>query len=223
MKRFRALRDLSLTNLTPLTALLGPNGSGKSTVFDVFAFLAEIFETGLRPAWERRGRARELKTRGEDGPVEIEIAYRERPRTPLITWHLEVEEDRGRPVVKREWLRWKRRRYGRPFRFLDHAAGKGTVVSGEAPDETDTRIDVPLSSPDTLSVNALGQLAENPRVVALRTFITGWHLSYLSSDDAQTRTPRRPLRPDGRRPGRPGPAPCRRPPRTPRLDLPKIA
>ena len=43
---FRALRDVELKNLTPITVLLGPNGSGKSTVFDVFAFLAECFETG---------------------------------------------------------------------------------------------------------------------------------------------------------------------------------
>ena len=29
------------------------------------------------------------------------------------------------------------------------------------------------------------QLAENPRVVALRNFIMGWHVSYLSSEDAR--------------------------------------
>ena len=56
-----------------MTALLGPNGSGKSTVFDVFAFLAECFESGLRRAWDRRGRAKELVTRGADGPLTIEI------------------------------------------------------------------------------------------------------------------------------------------------------
>jgi len=44
------------------------------------------------------------------------------------------------------------------------------------------RIEAPLSSSDTLAVNALGQLAENPRVVALRNFIMGWRVSYLSSD-----------------------------------------
>jgi len=30
-------------------------------------------------------------------------------------------------------------------------------------------------------VNTLGKLAENPRVIALRNFITGWHLSCLSA------------------------------------------
>ena len=185
VKNFRALRDVELTQITPLTVLLGPNGSGKSTVFDVFAFLAESFESGLRRAWEKRGRARELKSRGGDGPVLIEIAYREQPTSPLTTYHLEVDERNGRPIVVREWLRWKRHSFGAPFRFLDYTDGVGRVVSGELPDARDDRIEVPLSSPDTLAVNALGQLAENPRVVALRNFIMGWHVSYLSSEDAR--------------------------------------
>ncbi len=185
VRNFRALHDVELTQLTPLTALLGPNGSGKSTVFDVFAFLAECFESGLRRAWEKRGRARELMSRDGSGPTLIEIGYRERPRTPLITYHLEVDERNNRPVVAQEWLRWRRGRYGRPFKFLDYADGVGQVISGDGPDAEDERIAVPLSSPDTLAVNALGQLAENPRVVALRNFIMGWHVSYLSSEDAR--------------------------------------
>ena len=185
VRNFRALRDIELTKITPLTVLLGPNGSGKSTVFDVFAFLSECFESGLRRAWDKRGRARELKSRGGEGSVLIEIAYREQPRRPLITYHLEVDERNGKPVVVWEWLRWKRGSYGQPFRFLDYADGVGRVISGDLPDAQDDRIEVPLSSPDTLAVNALGQLAENPRVVALRNFIMGWHVSYLSSEDAR--------------------------------------
>ena len=50
IENYRALRDVELRDLTPLTTLLGPNGSGKSTLFDVFAFLAECFEVGLRSA-----------------------------------------------------------------------------------------------------------------------------------------------------------------------------
>ena len=71
VENFRALREVEFKNLTPMTVLLGPNGSGKSTVFDVFAFLAECFEAGLRRAWDRRGRARELKTRGAEEAVTI--------------------------------------------------------------------------------------------------------------------------------------------------------
>ena len=182
---FRALRSLELKDLTPLTVLVGPNGSGKSTVFDVFAFLSECFESGLRNAWDKRGRARELKSRGAGGPVTIEIKYRERPRTTPITYHLAVDEEDGRPVVREEWLAWRRGRYGRPFRFLDYHWGEGQAISGELPDKDDRRVATPLSAPDILAVNTLGQLADHPRVAALRRFITGWYVSYLSADTAR--------------------------------------
>ena len=52
VRNFRALREVEIKKVTPLTVLLGPNGSGKSTVF---AFLAECFESGLRPPWGVQG------------------------------------------------------------------------------------------------------------------------------------------------------------------------
>ncbi len=184
VENFRALREVELKDLTPLTVLLGPNGSGKSTVFDVFAFLAESFELGLRRAWDKRGRAKELKTRGSEGPVVIEIKYRE-PGYPLITYHLAVDERGNAPVVVEEWLQWRRGEHGKPFRFLDYHEGQGRAVSGELPDEQDRRVEVPLKSFDLLAVNALGQFADHPRVAALRDFITGWYVSYLSADSAR--------------------------------------
>ncbi len=184
VRNFRALQDVEFKDLTPLTVLLGPNGSGKSTVFDVFAFLAECFELGLRRAWDKRGRAKELKTRGSDGPVVIELKYRE-AGYPLITYHLAVDERGNAPVVMEEWLQWRRGEHGKPFRFLDYREGSGRAASGERPDEQDKRIETPLKSPDLLAVNALGQFAEHPRVAALRDFITGWYVSYLSSDSAR--------------------------------------
>lgn len=186
VENYRALRSIELRNITPLTVLLGPNGSGKSTVFDVFNFLSECFQFGLRHAWDRRGRAKEVRTRGQTEPVTIEVKYREHPKSPLITYHLAVDEDRGKPVVVEEWLAWRRgKQTGRPFRFLDYKRGRGSAVSGDEPDETDKRVETPLRSPDLIAVNTLGQFAEHPRVAALREFITGWYLSYLSVDDAR--------------------------------------
>lgn len=164
--------------------LLGPNGSGKSTVFDVFAFVADCFGSGLRRAWDTRARARELKTRGSDGPVSVEIRYKE-TGYPVITDHLAIDERRGGPVVLEEWLQWRRGQRGKPFRFLDYREGQGRAVSGEFPDEQDRRVEVPLKSADLLAVNALGQFAEHPRVAALREFISGWYVSYLSADSAR--------------------------------------
>jgi predicted ATPase len=184
VENFRALRGAEFKDLTPLTVLLGPNGSGKSTAFDVFAFLSECFESGLRRAWDRRGRAKELKTRGSEGPMIIETKYRE-PGDPLITYHLAIDERNGAPVVSEEWLTWKRGSYGHPFRFLDYRQGVGRAMSGERPDKEDVGIDIPLKSPDLIAVNALGQFAEHPRVAALRDFITGWYVSYFSVDNTR--------------------------------------
>ncbi|NJO85180.1 MAG: AAA family ATPase [Blastochloris sp.] len=55
----------------------------------------------------------------------------------------------------------------------------------ESKPEKDDRIEEKLSAPDVLAVNTLGQLAKHPRVNALRLFITGWYLSYLSADSTR--------------------------------------
>lgn len=182
---YRALRSVEIKGITPLTVLLGPNGSGKSTLFDVFNFLSECFQFGLRHAWDRRGRARELRTRGQSGPVVFELKYRERPTQPVITYHLAIDERKKGPVVVEEWLQWRRGAKGKPFRFLEYKEGQGRAVSGEVPDEQDERLSIPLRSPDLIAVNTLGQFADHPRVAALREFITDWYVSYLSVDDTR--------------------------------------
>jgi predicted ATPase len=185
VKNYRALRDLQLKGLTPLTVFLGPNGSGKSTVFDVFAFLSECFSVGLRKAWDKRGRFKELRTRGSDGAIVFELKYREKPKSPIITYHLTIEEERKGPYVAEEWLQWRRGSKGKPFRFLDFQRGAGKVITGEEPDESDQRMEERLDSSEMIAVNTLGQFAKHPRVSALRRFITGWYLSYLTADNTR--------------------------------------
>ena len=182
VKNYRALREVGLQKITPLSAFLGPNGSGKSTLFDVFAFLAECFTDGLRRAWDKRGRFKELRTRGIEEPIEFELKYREKPGTPIITYHLSIAEETKGPYVYAEWLQWRRGSRGKPFRFLDFQRGAGRVIAGETPNEGDPRIDERLDDGSMLAVSTFGQLARHPRVSALRRFITGWHLSYLSAD-----------------------------------------
>jgi len=185
IRNYRALRDVEFKKLTPLSVFLGPNGSGKSTLFDVFAFLSECFTTGLRRAWDKRGRFKELRTRDCDGNIIIDLKYRE-PGHPLVTFHLAIGEDVDGPKVAEEWLEWKRGSSGRPFRFLDFANGSGTVIGGEVPEIKDSRAPETLESSDLIAVNTLGQFTKHPRVSALRKFITGWHLSYLTADHTRS-------------------------------------
>ena len=188
VQNYRALHNLELKNLTPLTVFLGPNGSGKSTIFDVFAFLSECFTESLRKAWDRRGRFRELRTRDTEGCIIIELKYKETSKSPLITYHLAIGEENNRPFIAEEWLQWRRGQSGQPFRFLDFKKGEGQVISGESPDEESERITEKLESSEFLAVNTLGQFAKHPRVSALRRFITDWYLSYLTAERTRSLT-----------------------------------
>ena len=185
VKNYRALKDLQLKGLTPLTVFLGPNGSGKSTIFDVFAFLSECFSVGLRKAWDKRGRFKELRTRGAEGPIVFELKYREKPNSPIITYHLEIEENLKGPMWQKSGSNGDEDKGASHLSFSTSKNGSGRVVTGEMPDEQDQRVDEELASSEMIAVNTLGQLAKHPRVSALRRFITGWYLSYLTADNTR--------------------------------------
>jgi predicted ATPase len=187
IENYRALRRVELADLTPLTVLLGPNGSGKSTIFDVFNFLSECFTLGLRKAWDKRGRFRELRSRGAEGNILFELRYREGPESQPATYHLEIDEGPSGPTVVEEWLRWRRVATGgrAPYRILSFKNGRGWVISGEKPERDDKKVHEQLDEPEMLAVSTLGRLSKNPRVAALRRFISNWYVSYLSIDDAR--------------------------------------
>ena len=187
VKNFRVLKDVELTDMTPFTVLLGPNGSGKSTIFDVFAFLSECFETNLGNAWFRRGGIANIRSRGARGPVKIEIRYKETgKKASPITYRLSINEQDGRPKVVEESLQWSRMERGRPYNFLKVQNGRGEIVSGkESEDRNEHRVKVKLSSQESLAVSTYGQLADHPRVVTLRNFITGWYVSHIAVDSCR--------------------------------------
>lgn len=180
VQNYRALRDVALENVTPLTVLLGPNGSGKSTFFDVFAFLSECFTEGLRRAWDRRGRFKELRTRGSSGPIVFELKYRE---SRTVTYKLAIDENEKGPYVAQESLIWSSPARGRPARILDFRNGTGTVLLEQV--EGNEKVQESLDSREMLAVNTLGQFARHPTVAELRRFISGWYLSYLTADSTR--------------------------------------
>ena len=188
IKNYRALRNIQLKQFKPLTVFLGANGSGKSTLFDVFAFLSECFTDGLRRALDKREGFKELRTRGCDGPIAFELKYREKPETPIITYHFSINENAEGPFVETEWMQWRRGSRGKHVRFLDFHRGVGSVIPGESPDKTDKPITEQLDDPATIAASIFGQSTHHPRVSALRRFITDWHLSRLSTDATRQAT-----------------------------------
>jgi predicted ATPase len=67
---------------------------------------------------------------------------------------------------------------GRPREILAFERGEGYVYD----EETGEKNAEQLATPDLLAVSALGQFRTHPRVKALRDFIQGWYLSYVSAD-----------------------------------------
>jgi ATPase len=191
IKNYRVFRDISFKDLTAFTTLVGPNGSGKSTVFDAFAFLYEAFTVGLRTAWDKRNRIDAIRSRGSKGPVEFELKYRVDVdgKKRQTTYQIAIDEEAGQPVVQSEILRWTTaKRQGRPQHILEFTRGSGRIYN-EQTKEYEEEI---LDSSDLLAVSALGQMQRHSRVKALRNFIQGWYLSYLTADNTRTTPVSRP-------------------------------
>jgi predicted ATPase len=104
IKNYRALRDVELRDLTPLTVLIGPNGSGKSTVLDALAFLAEAVSGNLQQAWEKRNRFAGMRTRGQEGPIEFEVEIAGVVIESTVYYTLIIDEEADQLVIVNEKL-----------------------------------------------------------------------------------------------------------------------
>ena len=184
VRNFRAFKDVELRDVPRMAILVGANGTGKSTLYAIFGFLQDAMNSNVRTALTKLGGSRgfrEVRSRGAQGPIEIEIKYRERPRGPLITYRLVVDEAEGQPVVDREVLAYRRSRRGRPWHFLDFRRGSGFAVTNEAAETTAAsqleRDHQSLKAPDLLAIKGLAQFERFPAVVALGNLVENWHVS----------------------------------------------
>jgi predicted ATPase len=181
---YKALQDIHLKEIPSFMVLVGANGTGKSTLFDVFGFLRDALTGNVRQALDARGRFPEVVTRGHEKEsilVELQVGLPIAGRSRLVTYHLEIGVEDGRPVVLREFLRYKRGRYGAPFYFLDFRKGSGFAIRNEEdfdkPDEELKREEQQLESPDILAIKGLGQFQRFRAASALRQLLENWHVS----------------------------------------------
>ena len=162
IRNYRALQDVKLAKLPKLAVVVGANGTGKSTLFDVFSFLKDSLAENVSSAVAKRGGFRELVSRGQDGPVEITVKFRETTGR-LATYLLQVAPRGGRAVVSYEVLRYRRGKgSGRPWNFINFSEGNGTAITNESvygePGAEEERAEYKLDDPATLAVKGLGQL-----------------------------------------------------------------
>ncbi len=184
LKNFKAFQDAELKDLPNFCVFVGANGSGKSTIFSMFGFLRDAMTSNVNAALMRLGGNRgfrEVRSRNASGPIEIELKFRERERSPLTTYFLQINEQKGKAYVEREILRYRRGSSGQPWHFLDFSGGTGTAVTNELESVTDVR-DLQretqtLKSPDILAIKGLAQFERFPAVVTLGNLIENWHIS----------------------------------------------
>ncbi|HBL16776.1 MAG: chromosome segregation protein SMC [Elusimicrobia bacterium GWA2_69_24] len=184
LKNFRAFKNTEMRDIPGMCITVGSNGSGKSTLFSVFGFLKDALTDNVHVALTKMGGSRgfqEVRSRNADGPIEIELQFRESPSSPLVTYFLAISESNGRPIISREILKYRRGSKGQPWQFLNFANGEGTAVTNEPDEVTDRtllqREKQKLKSPDILAVKGLAQFEKFPATKALGDLIENWHIS----------------------------------------------
>jgi predicted ATPase len=194
LKNFKAFQDVHLNDLPNFCVVVGANGSGKSTLFDVFGFLHDCLKGNVRQALDARGRFQEVISRDStEDTILIELQYQMEiaGADRIVTYSIEIGERGGLPVIKREILRYKRGRYGKPYHFLDFEEGNGYAITNEEdfnkPDEELTRESQTLDAPDILAIKGLGQFERFKAANAFRRLIESWHVSDFHIDAARGR------------------------------------
>ncbi|MDW8337344.1 MAG: AAA family ATPase [Tepidimonas sp.] len=191
IENYRVFRKAQLDKLPRLVALVGANGTGKSTLFDVFSFLKDALAFNAGKAVARRGGMRELKSRGQGGPIRIEVKFRESGGR-LATYELAIDEVDGRVMVEREVLKFRRGQRGKPWHFVDFSRGRGTAITneqqyGQAGAE-EQRAEYALDEPDVLAIKGLGQFKDFRVVAEFRSLIEHWQISDFHIAEARPST-----------------------------------
>jgi len=192
IKNYRLFESIEIKNIPGFCVIVGANGTGKSTLFDIFGFLRDALKNNIRQALQVRGGFDEVITRGKkQEDIEIELKFRMKilETERLVTYVLIVGQEKKRPVIKREILRYKRGEYGSPYHFLDFQKGKGYAITNEENfDQTEEHLEreeQQLESPDILAIKGLGQFQRFKAASAFRSLIENWHVSDFHISDAR--------------------------------------
>jgi predicted ATPase len=192
IKNYRMFKNIHIRDIPPFCVIIGANGTGKSTLFDIFGFLRDALKNNIRQALQIRGGYREIITRGqEQEDIEIEMQFRMKilDTERLVTYILIIGQNKNRPVIKREILRYKRGEHGKPFHFLDFQLGQGYAITNEEdfskPDKELDREEQQLESNDILAIKGLGQFQRFKAATAFRSLIENWHVSDFHISEAR--------------------------------------
>lgn len=196
IKNFKVYQDTEIKDLPNMCVFLGANGAGKSTLFEVFGFLSDALKSNVKTALNKRGGYKEVYSRNGVGDIEIEIKFRnpdvDGKKQPLITYELSVcLGETNMPVVSKEVLSYRRGQYGKPYKFLEFAKGKGNAIVNEREFESakqefkEQREEQTLDSPDILAIKGLGQFQKFNAISSFRRLLENWYVSNFQIQAAQ--------------------------------------
>ncbi len=192
VKNFKVFKEVTIENIPQFCVFVGANGSGKSTIFTILEFLKEAFHSNINIALNKVGGSKgflEVRSRNCNGPIDIEIQFRQNTKSPLITYQLVISENAGRAFVEREILKYRRGASGKPWHFLDFSNGAGNAVTNELEDIQNIkdlkREEQKLKSNDILAIKGLAQFEKFPAVKDLGNLIENWLISDIKIDKAR--------------------------------------
>jgi len=123
--------------------------------------------------------------------LSFEIFFEAGDASRPIVYQLVVDLVDGVPAAIEETCRQRREgeTLGKPYYFLKLKRGKGKVWAGQAVGQATEKSreshSVTLANLDKLGIATLGNLSEHPRIVALRSYIEQWYLSYFVPNAAR--------------------------------------
>ncbi|MBQ3348916.1 MAG: AAA family ATPase [Thermoguttaceae bacterium] len=192
---YKVFKDVKIEKIPNFAVFVGKNGVGKTTLFDVFGFLHDCLQNNVRVALDRRGGFDEVISRDQSDYIGFVIKFRPEKDEPLVTYELKIcLNNKKRPVVKQERLRFRRGSRGKPWLVLDFSNGEGRAIDGEIKTfddakDIDSRPEQKLDSPDILAIKGLGQFRESTAIASLRRLIEQWQIFNFHIDEARERRP----------------------------------
>lgn len=173
VRNYRVLKDVTFTDLTPLTVLCGANGAGKSTLLEALGFLRDVFAEGLRPAWARSRRGGDPYS--YDGPVQINLRLTQVPegRGRALGYHVSIQRAKTRFFVNERV--WWEAPDGAEDVLLAFEDGDGWYRN----ESTGKEVRESLADDDLLAVSVLAQLQGHPLIKSLRDFFRGWSIARI--------------------------------------------
>ena len=132
LKNFKGFRNAVMTDIPPFCVVIGANGSGNRLCLMCSDFCATVWKR-RKPSLQARGGFNQVISRGAGKKDCIEfwnqIPYADCQQRTFGDLQYPNRLERNKPVIRREILKYKRGRYGSPYRFLDFSNGEGYAIT----------------------------------------------------------------------------------------------